>query len=775
MTRGARWAIAVWIATLLGCIAVVSRTAFVADLSAFLPREPSPAQQLLVDQLRDGVVSRLALIGLEGDKPEALVRLSKALADTLARDPQFVYVHNGEQARLKRDWEFLLKHRYLLSPAVSSEHFTVPALREALQANLDLLGSPAGMLIERLIPADPTGEMLRMQEKLEGGAKPAMREGVWFSADGRRALLLSQTQAPGFDIDAQQRVLQAIERAFDEAKRQAQASEAKLLLTGPGVFSVASREAIRQDAMRLSLIATALIALVMLVVYRSPRVLALSFIPVASAVLVGIVAVRVVFGSVHGITLGFGTTLIGETVDYAIYLFTGIGAGQGARDTIGRLWPTLRIGVATSICGFSAMIFSGFPGLAQLGVFSVAGLITAMLVTRWVLPALLPQGFQVRAVDTLATRVESLLRHAGRLRLPALALSAAALAVLAVKGEAAWDDRLESLNPVSTAAQSLDAQLRRDLGAPDARYLLIATAPDAEQALTAAEAVAPTLDGLRKQGAIEGYDSPAWYRPSTRTQDSRRQALPPAQALQSALQEALTDLPYQPDLFAPFLAEVETTRNGLVIDAGALAGTTLATKVDSLLLRRKDHWSVILPLREVANAQAVATALSASKHERFVLLDLKEESNRLYRTYRTRAFGFALIGAGAILALLLAWTRSPRRAYEVLIPLAGAVVCTSALLLLAGHRLTVFDLVALLLVVGVGSNYSLFFDHENQRHGKAERTFVSLSLCCLSAVIGFGLLGFSRTPVLSGIGVTVAIGALLSLLFSAALTLRRPV
>ena len=41
-------AIALWIAFLLSCGAVISRTTFTTDLSAFLPRTPTPEQQLLM-------------------------------------------------------------------------------------------------------------------------------------------------------------------------------------------------------------------------------------------------------------------------------------------------------------------------------------------------------------------------------------------------------------------------------------------------------------------------------------------------------------------------------------------------------------------------------------------------------------------------------------------------------------------------------------------------------------------------------------------------------
>ena len=58
----------------------------------------------------------------------------------------------------------------------------------------------------------------------------------------------------------------------------------------------------------------------------------------------------------------------------------------------------------TSVCGFSAMLLSSFTGFAQLGLFTITGLIAALAVTRWVLPVLPPRG----SATTNAAR----LRHA---------------------------------------------------------------------------------------------------------------------------------------------------------------------------------------------------------------------------------------------------------------------------------------------------------------------------------------------------------------------------
>jgi len=83
VTLTARWPVALWITGLALCVVIVARTSFTADMTAFLPRSPTPAQQVLVEQLRDGVVSRLILVGIEGAPTETLAATSKALAARL--------------------------------------------------------------------------------------------------------------------------------------------------------------------------------------------------------------------------------------------------------------------------------------------------------------------------------------------------------------------------------------------------------------------------------------------------------------------------------------------------------------------------------------------------------------------------------------------------------------------------------------------------------------------------------------------------------------------
>jgi predicted exporter len=763
-----RWAVGAWLVFLLACVVVVARTTFTADVSAFLPRSPTPAQEILVEQLRDGVVSRLMLIGIEGAPPESLARLSKRLGAELRDQDAFVLVENGETAQSAQDRDYLWRNRYLLSPAVTPERFTARAIRARLEEHLQLLGSPAGMLVRRTLPHDPTGELLYLADSLAGQARPAARDGVWFSRDGARALLVAQTRAAGYDIDAQERALRLTEDAFARAEP----GGARLLLAGPGVFSVKTRAVIKGDAWWLSLIATILVGALLLAVYRSPRLLGLGLLPVATGALAGIAAVSLGFGTVHGITLGFGVTLIGEGVDYAIYLFTQTASGTAPASALDRIWPTLRLGVLTSICGFSAMLFSGFTGLAQLGLFSITGLIVAAAVTRWVVPALMPPGFAATAVAALAPGTVAVVQRAPALRTPLLIVVAIAFVTLLAQREPLWSDDLASLSPVPRAEQLLDQQLRRDLGAPDVRYLVVVTAGDREAVLQAAEAAAAGLRDAAAHGLLEGYESPATWLPSRHAQQARQAAFPALPVLRANLARALRDLPYRPGVFEPFLADAAMARTRPLIDRGSLDGTRLALKVDALLVKRERGWSAMLPLRGVSDAAGVARGLAVPSGAQAVFLDLKQESDTLYRSYRGEALTHSLLGAAAIVVLLLAALRSPRRVFDVLAPLAAAVIVTACALVLAGHKLSIFHLVGLLLVVAIGSNYSLFFDRQAAPGADRSRTIVSLLFAAVTTVIGFGVLTFSSVPVLNAIGLTVGMGAVLALAFSAILSRR---
>jgi predicted exporter len=524
----------------------------------------------------------------------------------------------------------------------------------------------------------------------------------------------------------------------------------------------------------------------LLAVYRSVPTLLLGLAPVLTGVAAGVAAVSLAFGTVHGLTLGFGTTLIGEAVDYSIYLFvqsSGVQRRETLKEWVAGFWPTIRLGVLTSICGFASMLFSGFPGLVQLGLYSIVGLATAGIVTRFVLPHLLPADFVIRDVSRLGNVLARFAARASRLRVPLVVLLIAAVIALLVQRHGLWSQELSALSPVSQASQNLDERLRADVGAPDVRYLVVVSAASEQAVLERAETLAQRLQPLVDKHVIAGFESPARYLPSDAAQRARLASLPDAATLRTRLAEALRDQPIQlkPDTFEPFIADAQAARSQPLIKRADLQGTSMALAVDSLLTERDGRWTAMLPLRASegtdVQAQTIRAALAEAHVPDALFVDMKAEADRLYQNYVREDIRLSLGGFAAIVVLLIVALRSPIRAARTLAPLVAAVLVVIAGLAVAGKTLTILHLIGMLLIVAVGSNYALFFNYRehSDQTAVAPQTLVSLVIANLATVAGFGLLALSSVPMLHTFGLTIGPGAILALLFSAILAPKRNV
>ncbi|MBU6396886.1 MAG: MMPL family transporter [Rhodospirillales bacterium] len=760
------WPVWLWLAGLLLCATLTARAHYRTDMGDFLPRTHSLGLAALEAQVSGGGAAKLLLVAIDHAPTPALEALNKSLASRLRQSPDFEAVLNGDDRSLTEIQNFVWQNRYLLSSGTTPQAFSVAGLHTALENGLALLGSELGGIAAQTLPADPTGAALGLAQSLGGaGANgPKSENGVWVSPNGQATLLLLRTKAPGFDLEAQQRAQTFLMQNFTTARAAIPgAANARLRMTGPGVFAVQTRNVTKRDVTRLSLLASAGAVLFLLLAYRSPLALALGLLPVISGALAGIAAVSLVFGFVHAITLGFGITLIGEALDYSVYLLTHTQHEAGARAAVARIWPILRLGALTSIAGFAAMLGSSFTGFAQLGLFSIAGLITAALVTRFVLPPLVPDGFFAPGARAIGTPLRWIRRHQGLARMSLGGVAVLALLSLALHRGGLWQTNLLSLSPLPPATQALDKTLRAELGITNPRFFLAWRAGNEQEALTISETLTPILSGRAAKGEIGGFSLPSQILPSNAAQQVRRAALPNDTILRTRFAAALSGLPYQADAFAPFFQAVAAARKAPLLTIASLP-PALALRLHAMLSQTKTGWIVLAPLGRVNNAAALQAALPAGVK----LVDLNRQSSLLLRLFQHEAAALALYGGGAILLILALFLRSWRQVARVVLPLLAAVTVCAAALTMGGGKLSIFMVAGFLLIIAVGSNYCLFFARRGLDEAALERALASIMLANLCTVAAYGLLSLSAIPVLHDIGETVALGTFLCLLFGAA-------
>ncbi|MBK1669715.1 hypothetical protein CKO28_16875 [Rhodovibrio sodomensis] len=744
-----------------------------ADLSILLPERQSEDLALLQRALSEGPANRTVMIGLTPANPPAnararaqkLAAISAAMKRELRASGLFDRVANGRLALDPDTLEPFLAHRYRLNPPLEPQAFTEAGLGRAfdrLLTELRGLGSP---LIERIMPRDPTLRAFEVARLWRGDSGPRKLNGVWVGREGARAVLLARSARQAFDAGGQAQVLAAIDAAVQAVE--AEHGPVEAVRSGPSVIAVESRNMAESESRRLLVWSLPVVALILLAAFRRPSVLVASAVPLATGFVAGAGAVAGVFGEILAPTLGFGAILIGVGVDYPLHQFAHRRPAEAPDASARRIWPALSLGAATTAIGFLPLMMSSFPGVAQLGVFTLAGLLAAAAVTRWLLPWLV-RPVHLPPAAAAWDRLAPLHAALGRLRGPALLLAAAAVGWLALQGPSVWQDDLRGLSPIPESRKQIDQGLRADLSATSPRYLIAVEAPDVQTLLQRQEALQPTLDALRDSGAVAKIDLLARYLPSAARQRARLDALPDAQTLRRRLADALAARPFSPGTFEPFVADVAAARAAGPLTPSDIQSPLLASRLQTLLVETSDGrvlgFGYIEGLRDEARLRA---ALRAAEVPGVRLLDIKAQTEALMRGYRAETLRWIALGAVLGLGALALGLRAVRPVAQVGAAVLVSVALSAALLVALGTALSLFHLLGLMVVAGLGLDYAIFLrqavrdDAASPGGGRGGRR--SVVVCAATSLAVFAILSTAAIPMLGQLGTTVTLGAGISL------------
>lgn len=704
----------------------IARLQISYDLAFFLPQPADDAQRLLLERLGQGPGAQLIFVELPRTDPETAARIAGRLRDS----PHFGRVLPESSIPGAGDIPTSVWHnRLLLGDLPDSE----PAWRQIFEDRLDDASviNDSGML--KVIAADPA--LLAIDALLSFSA--LARDAHFRTEDAQ--YLLVETAAPAFDLGAQGAAVDALRRSL--------ANVPDIRLYGSGVYGTDLQAAVRSESTLFSTLASLVLAGLVWWRFRSANALIGIALPLLAGGSGAMLVLTLLPGQVHGITLAFGFTLLGVAIDYPLHLFTHLTRSDSPVPDLGRrVWPTLRLGIASTLIAYGAFLFSGAAGLQQLGIFAVTGVTIAALSSAWLTGG---KAFSGASAARIATEhAVPHLRHAPWVI--TLLVTAPWLMALPI-----FDDDLASLTPVDPALLARDATIRQNLGVADIRHLVAVRQSDLETVLRVSEQVSMRLDELRLQGVIRGVQTVTPILPSENTQRARRQRLADPE-LRAAFVDALAGSPFQPDAFAPFLRELDRQSHSseILTLASFEASPDLHRALSSQVYRSANEWVSLIYLQGLTDVERVDRAIDGMPG--VTLVDLKQASVNLVAAYRYRLL-MLLAVALALIAVLLSVRRSPRQSIWLL----GTVAAAACFAALASHLwqsgLSLFDLMALTLVAGLGLDYALFFSKATSR-SEAEATHAAVQICALSSLVVFGILSFSTIPVLRGIGTTVALG-----------------
>lgn len=720
------------------------------DLLALLPAtERNPLAEQAATRLGRLTGDRAVfLVGLpnENNARRAATQLAEGLCKSDAFKHCLARIPSSDPAGLAALYQPYFNG--LLAASVRHEPASVEWFHERLIARLSSPLGPGLISLEN----DPFGLQERWLMEIPFNQLRLEVVDGWLQthAEGITWLLVSaELNGSAFDSGLQSTMQRSLNASEDGLKHHW--PELRLLRVGAVFHASLARQNAEREMHWIGSASLIGIVLLMAWAYRSPSPLVLALLSVGMGLSTAVLVSLAFFDRLHLMTLVFGASLIGEAVDYALqYCSARLGAGKSwdAKQGLRQVLPGLGVALATSVVGYTALAFTPFPALHQISVFAISGLVAAWLTVLLVLPDWLAHPSKPASSALLAWPARWLrLWHSVTLR--SFLIVTAGLLLLAAFGwgQLKVDDDVRQLikPPAELAAQEQRFRALTGMGG-GSQFFLIEGA-DAEQVLQRDESLLLhlTATGIRTQ-------SVARFVPSCKAQAENRLHL---QASIAAQREALHTAGFRESVISDWVASVR--ENETCITPRQWLDSPLSTPFRHLWMEVPGHppASLIIPTShyEISQLENASAGLPG-----ITLVDKPGAVSRLFGEYRRLASG-TLAGATLLILMVLALRYGFRSGVAILLPVLLAQALTLGWLGWFGIALNLFNLLALLLVLGVGINYSIFLIEgsrgEQPRQASAQ---LGVMLSAATTLLSFGLLGFSSMPALSGFGITLALG-----------------
>lgn len=797
MQSSPKWRLAIWLLLMLSAslwtLQLWQNGARVqSDILAMLPhlqqdklteRALNQVEATLADQVYIALVAKDETTAIAAAK----LLMQKLEADLVARGKQgaLTDIRSADMQLGEELGQFYFPHRFKLLTEPQAKALANQDIGSLIEAATAQLYNAFSYANSNLLAQDPLLLFPANLLTLAPSSKVRASQGILLANQGDNvaAVVMAKGRESAFNPNAQLAQMTALTQGLDAVKQSY--PDITVLKAGALFHALAATQTAKSEISILGLASLlGVIALVWLA-FRSVMPLLLAIVTISSGLLLAVTFTLSVFGELHLLTLVFGTSLIGIAIDYSFHFYCErlSDSERSAKATVAYIFPTVTLAFITSALAYVGIGLAPFPGMQQVAIFCAAGLLGAYLTLILAYPLLagsrLPAGS--RPLALAGTYLSSLTQLSKRFTTPlGMGMFALVILVWCLVGvtKLTVDDDIRHLQQSPASVTEPENQLRQLLsGGTDNQFLLV-RAPSEEALLQQLERVSPMLNAAIANQELGNYVSLSRYLPSHRKQDTAYHLQ--GEIYQTQIDTVLTSLGLdenlKPELQAAYLAaktEYITPAAFFTLGAGKqLAPLWLAPNeanspagngqlnddgasaehgADQGADYGADYGAIVL----LGGIQQIDALKARFAHDGSVqLIDKVADISAVMGHYRLLTLKLLALALGIALLLFSLNFGFKKAAVVVAVP-ALAALLTLATLGLTGSPLSLFHALALILVFGIGIDYSLFFASA-QNHGKAVMMAVFMSAC--STLLAFGLLAFSQTQAIHYFGLTLSLG-----------------
>ncbi len=727
------------------------------DIRSMLPDSP-PQVTTDLELLQHAPMTRKVIVNLKrrpGTDPMALTKAVEDLKRVMT-PPLFKRVVSGPADLTQRAFFSLLFDRL---PNLSTEEdlnaIGAGLTREKVQTRLyDMymqLLSPAGWGIETLNQIDPLGLRQTVMDKLRFlRIIPKMRlaGGHFLSEDGMNALLIADTDVNITDSVGAENLLNRFQNHVDTVIP----SSIDVTLISGHRYTAANAAIIKKDLFIVLGFSFTAIFAIFLVFLRDWRATFVFLVPV-SVLCIALAMISLAYDRVFAVTVGFGSVLLGISVDFALHVYFALcsRSRHPSRIMAEVSYPIL-FGGMTTLGAFGSLLFSNLPGQRQIACFAVIGIGASLIISLIILPQILspPARFDNRP-DLGRTAFKSSPRWVVAVWLALLALCVWQGTKLKFNGD------LRSVNAVTADIRAAEDHLRETWGDLRGMAMIFAEGKDLQTALEVNEQL---FSYLHNEAKIAPILSVAPILPSLKTQLANQEGWrdywtgEAGTATRLMLENEGRQLGFTPQAFKAYFETFTAGRPPLTPED--LRAVGLGDLLESMVIKMDQKVLILTLVPDTPKVVGLVT--DGGTRPAGTRMVSQTRFGRMISQAILDDFVRFISGASLVVLILLSvLLHKPKKVFFALIPVITGLACMCGTMGCLGIGFNLFNIVATILVIGLGVDYGIFMVCRIS-DGSSHQTEWAILISGLTTLAGFGGLTLARHPALYSIGLTVLLG-----------------
>ncbi len=775
----------------------IRRISFVSNVVDMLPASIPAVRDYSEAIERVKTIDYLVVV-VSCPDPDRLTRFADIFAGRIAETGM---VTDVRYKVTKRDKDYIL-NTYLKKVFLylDDEDFAAVASRlepagvsEAVAMDRTIVLSPGGAAAYELIAADPLGLLAVVKDRLFsgiGGITVDNTFGYFLTKDGKSLLMLARPDRNPSAVVFTDELFGTFDKIERDIKADGGFEDVTVEYTGNHAVVYYDLKTVKRDLKITALFASLVVLLLFFLAFRRLSFLLFVAISLNTGVAWTTGFIGFALGHITIVTAVYAAILNGLGIDFSLHFYNRFleekSGGKGLEDalveTFCRVGPAVLSAALTTTLAFFAMCFSQFRGLVELGLIGGVGILTILLTSFTLLPALLVRYIKIRgdkfvcppAVSFGTERIGRFIVRHRRV------VVVSALLMTAIMGygvsKITFESDINKAKPKNNPAIAVKERMQEGIGTSFFPVIVTARGQDLDVLLALTEKAEGILGAHPDVALVEG---PSAYLPSLERQRENLERLGriDLERTRRTMGEALIKNGFRPEKFAAFDDTLATFSRGTVVPItyGDLSGTPAADPVGLYIQRitegqkitddwfvsifaypRPGKWDDGIDPRVVSEIRGLSPRMAVAGFSMVVAEMRKSVIHDFYLT--------VILASIAVFLAILVMMRDIRAVAYCMTALGMGVVWMLGLMGLFGLKLDFANITVTPMVIGLGIDYSvhIYYRYREREGGgvvsAVGHTGKAILMTSLTTVGGYGSLFLARYTPMNSIGYLSVLG-----------------